>query len=104
LREREDVNGLDLFLKLIVKFLGEGDAGELAADVGFDVSVFERAFGSRLAVTAYRLQRALRDAASTTPKSLAGTRLTNAIAMARKIAAQINESNNLCFITSSPSP
>jgi hypothetical protein len=34
-----------------------------------------------------------------TPESFAGTSLTNAIAMARKITAQINESKNLRFIT-----
>src|SRR5215468_7956030 len=55
LRQGEDVDGFDLFLKRIVKLLGDGDAGERAADFGFDVGVFERAFGARLAVTAYRL-------------------------------------------------
>src|SRR5262249_6765784 len=55
LRRREDVNGLDLFLKRIVKFLGDGDAGERAAHFGSDVGVFERAFGARLAVTTDRL-------------------------------------------------
>jgi hypothetical protein len=38
----------------------------------------------------------------TTPESFAGTRLTDAIAMARKINAQINMSKNLRFITTSP--
>jgi hypothetical protein len=41
-------------------------------------------------------------AASTTPESFAGTRSTNAIAMARKITTLINKSKNLRFITSSP--
>src|SRR5262249_13523602 len=61
LRQREDVKGLDLFPERIVKFLRDGDAGERAADFGFDVGVFERALGARLAITAHHLQRALRD-------------------------------------------
>src|SRR5262249_47706901 len=59
--ERENINGLNLVLKRVVKLLSYRDAGELAADFGFDVGVFERAFGPRLAVTTYRLERALRD-------------------------------------------
>jgi hypothetical protein len=47
-----------------MKFLRDGDASELAADFGFDVGMFERAFGSRLSIMAYRLQHTLRDFAS----------------------------------------
>lgn len=45
-RQRENVNGFDLVIEWVLKFLCDGCARQLAADFGFDFGVFERALAA----------------------------------------------------------
>ena len=49
LRQREGVDGFDLFLVGVLEFLRDGDAGEEAADLRLDVGMLQRTGSGGLA-------------------------------------------------------